>query len=88
MGGEIRWGVRPEREWSLMASLRVRLSPSAKRIKRKGESESPCLMPHEGEKGLEGTPFIRMENKVEEVRLTIQETQAGSKPKARREDLK
>jgi hypothetical protein len=88
MGGEIRWGVRPKREWSLMDSLRVQLSPSAKRIKRKGESGSPCLIPREGEKGLEGTSLIRMENRAEEVRLTIQETQAGSKPKARREDLK
>jgi hypothetical protein len=88
MGGEMPWGVRPEREWSLMAALRVRLSPSASRIKRKGDSGSPCLMPREREKGLEGTLLIRMENKAEEVRLTIQETQAGSKPKARREDLK
>jgi hypothetical protein len=52
------WGVRPEREWSLMAALRVRLSPSAIRMKRKGERGSPCLMPLEGEKGLEGTPLI------------------------------
>ena len=80
--------MRPVREWSLIVSLRVRLRLSAKRINRKGESGSPCLMPREGEKGVEGTPLIRMENRDEEVRLTIQETQAGSNPKARREDLR
>jgi len=57
-------------------------------MKRKGESGSPCLMPLEGVKGLEGTPLIRVENSYEEVRLTIHETQVGSKPKARREDFK
>jgi hypothetical protein len=71
-----------------MVSLRVQLSPYANRIKRKGESGSPCLMPLEGEKGLDGKPLMRMENNAEEVRLTIQETQDGSKPKARRKDLK
>jgi hypothetical protein len=71
-----------------MVSLRVWLSPSSSRIKRKGKSGSPCLMPHEGEKGLEGTLLIRMENRAKELRLTIQETQAGSKPKSRREALK
>jgi hypothetical protein len=88
MVGEIPWGVRPEREWSLMAALRVRLSPSAIKMKRKGESGSPCLMPREGEKALEGMPLMSMENKAEEVILTIQETEVESKPKARREGLK
>ena len=71
-----------------MTSLIVRLNPSAIRMKRKGESGSPCLIPLEGEKGFEGTPLMGMENRAEEVRLTIQETQMGSKPKARRVDLK
>jgi hypothetical protein len=88
MGGEIPWGVRLERELSRMATLIVRLSPSAIRMKRKGESGSPCLIPLEGEKVFEGTPLMRMENRAEEVRLMIQETQMGSKPKARRFDLK
>jgi hypothetical protein len=57
-------------------------------MKRKGESGSPCLIPREGEKGFVGTPLMRMENRAEEVRLTIQETHVGSKPKARRFDLK
>ena len=71
-----------------MASLMVQLIPSASRIKRKGESGSPCLMPREGEKGFEGMPLMRMENNVEEVILTVQETHSGSKLKARREDIK
>jgi hypothetical protein len=88
MGGEIPWGVRIERELSLMAALIVRLIPLAVRMKRKGESGSPCLIPLEGEKVFEGTPLMRMENRAEEVRLMIQETQMGSNPKARRVDLK
>jgi hypothetical protein len=38
----------------------------------------------EGEKGLEGMPLTRMENRADEVRLTIQETHEGLKTKARR----
>jgi flavorubredoxin len=37
-----------------------------------------------GEKGWEGTPLMRIENKVEEVRFKIQSTQVGAKPKAKR----
>jgi len=57
-------------------------------MKRKGKSGSPCLIPLEGEKDFEGMSLMMMENMAEEVRLTIQETQMGSKPKARRVDLK
>jgi hypothetical protein len=71
-----------------MAALMARLSPSTIKIKRKGESGSPCLIPLEGENGLEGMPLTKMENMANEVRLTIQETQDGSKPKARRVDFK
>ena len=88
MGGDIPWGVRPERELSIMDALMVRLGPSTIKIKRKGKSGSPCRIPLEGEKGLEGTPITRMENKVDEVRLTIQEIHEESKPKARRVDFK
>jgi hypothetical protein len=42
----------------------------------------------EGEKGIAGIPLIMMENRVEEVRLTIQETQLGSKLKVRRVEFK
>jgi hypothetical protein len=68
----------------VMATLIVRLSPSSIKMKRKGESGSPCLIPMEGEKGLEGMPLTRMENRADEVRLTIQETREGLKTKARR----
>jgi len=71
-----------------MDALMARLSPSTIKIKRKGESGSPCLIPLEGENGLEGTPLNRMEKMADEVRLKIQETQDGSKPKARRVDFK
>jgi len=57
-------------------------------MKRKGEKRSPCLMSLEGEKGIAGIPLIMMENIVEEVRLTIQETQLGSKLKVRRVEFK
>ena len=52
-----------------------RLSPSAMMMKRKGDRGSPCLIPLEGEKGLEGTPLMRREKKAEEVRFKIQVTQ-------------
>jgi hypothetical protein len=71
-----------------MVSLMARLILSAIRIQRKGKSGSPCLISLEGEKGLEGIPLTRMENMADEVRLTIQETQEGSKPKAIRVDFK
>jgi hypothetical protein len=83
-GGDIPWGVRPEREWSVMVSLMDQLSPSTIKMKRKGESGSPFLISLEGEKVLEGTPLTKMENRADEVRLNIQDTHKGSKPKARR----
>jgi hypothetical protein len=52
-------------------------------IKRKGERGSPCLIPLEGEKGLEGTPLTRREKKAEEVKFKIQSTQVWSKSKAK-----
>jgi hypothetical protein len=66
----------------MMVSLMTRLSLFTIRMKIKGESGLPCLTPLEGEEGLEGMPMTMMENRVDEVRLTIQETQEGSKPKA------
>jgi len=51
-----------------MVALMVWLRTFVVIMKRKGERESPCLMPLVGEKGHEGTPLIRMENKAEEVR--------------------
>jgi hypothetical protein len=71
-----------------MAALMARLIPSTIIMKRKDESGSPCLIPLERGKGFDGTPLIRMENKANEVRLTIQETHVGSKPKARRVEFK
>ena len=67
-----------------MAALIIQLSPSAIKMKIKGESGSSCMMPLEGEKGLDGTPLNMMENREKEVRFTIQVTHEGSKPKARR----
>jgi hypothetical protein len=43
-------------------------------MKRKGDRGSPCLIPLDGEKGFEGTPLMRRERNVEEVRLRIQVT--------------
>jgi hypothetical protein len=53
--------------------------------KKRGEGV-PLEIPLEGEKGLDGTPLIKIEKKVEEVRVMIQLTQASLKPKARRSD--
>ena len=41
--------------------------PSARSTNRKGERGSSFLMPLDGEKGLDGTPFTRMEKKAKEV---------------------
>jgi hypothetical protein len=57
-------------------------------MKRKGDKGSPCLIPRVGEKGCEGMPLIRIEKKVEEVKLRIQSTQAGANPKERSTDFK
>ena len=54
-----------------MVSLMALFNPSTIKMKRKGKSGSPCLIPLEGEKGLEGRPLTKIENKVEDVRLTI-----------------
>jgi hypothetical protein len=51
-------------------------------MKRKGERGSPCRIPRVGEKGREGTPLMRIEKKVEEVKFKIYSTQVGAKPKA------
>ena len=48
------------------ACLIDRQSPYIMRIKRKGESGSPCLRPLKGVKVLEGEPLTRIE-KLEEV---------------------
>jgi hypothetical protein len=45
------------------------------RMKRKGESGSPCRMPLEAEKGREGMPLNKIEKKADEVRFKIQLTQ-------------
>jgi hypothetical protein len=55
------------------------LRPSSMIMKRNGERGSPCLIPWVGEKGKEGTPLMRIEKKVEEVRFRIEFTQEGSK---------
>jgi len=65
----------PLREPSVSATLMHLPRPSAMRTNRKGERGSPCLMPREGEKGLDGTPFTMMEKNVEEISLRIQLTQ-------------
>ena len=44
------------------------LRPSAIRMKRKGESRSPCLMPLEGLNVEVGMPLSKMEKKEEEMR--------------------
>jgi len=55
----------------VISSLIVRLSHFSIKIKIKGESGSLCMIYVEGEKGLEGTPLTMMENKADEVTLTI-----------------
>jgi hypothetical protein len=53
-------------------------------MKRNGDRGPPCMIPRVGEKGREGTPLMRIENKEDEVRFRIQFTQEESKPKAKR----
>jgi len=45
-------------------------------MKMKAERGSPYIIPLEGEKVQEGTPLMRMEKKVVEVRFRIQVTQS------------
>jgi len=68
------WRGSPDKVLELIAVWMERLRPSAKMMKRKGERGSPCLIPLEGEKGLEGTPLISKEKKAKEVRFRIQVT--------------
>ena len=51
-----------------MAAGMVLLRPSAIRMKRNGESGSPCLMPLEGVNVEVGVPLSRMEKKEKEMR--------------------
>jgi hypothetical protein len=62
---------RPLRGPSVIAALIYLPRPSAISKNKKGERGSPCLMPPEGEKGLDGIPFTRMEKKVEEAIFRI-----------------
>ena len=71
-----------------MVSLMALFNPSTIKMKRKGKTRFPCIIPLEGEKGLEGMPLTKIENKVEDVRLKIQETQEESNKNARRVDSK
>ena len=41
------------------------------RIKRKGDSRSPCLIPFDGENVEDNVSLIKIEKKVEEVREMI-----------------
>jgi len=66
------WRGRPCREPFPMEAFIYCPRPSTVITKRKGERGSPCLMPHEGEKGWEGDPLTRMEKKVEVMRFMIQ----------------
>ena len=54
-----------------MATWMDLLRPSAIRMKRKGESGSPCLMPLEGLNVEVGMPLSKMEKKEEEVGMLL-----------------
>jgi hypothetical protein len=47
----------------------------------KGERESPCLMPQEGEKVEEGDPLTKIEKREEELRERTYLIQIGENPK-------
>ena len=65
-----------------MATWMVLLRPSAIRMKRNGESESPYQMPLEGLNVEVGVPLRRMEKNEEEMGEYIHWIQVGWKPKA------
>jgi hypothetical protein len=50
---------------STIATLRDMPRPSTIKIKRNGERRSPCRIPWEGEKVVEGEPLTRIEKKKE-----------------------
>ena len=74
---------KPFKRFSAIAAWMERPRPSAMMMKRKGERGSPCLIPLEGEKVLEGIPLTKMEKKAEEVKFMIHVTQLWSKLKAK-----
>ena len=76
IGGEMSCRGNPARQVFSIAAWMDRLSPSAMIMNRKGDRGSPCLIPLEGEKGLEGTPYARIEKKAKEVRFKIKATQS------------
>ena len=51
-------------------------------MKRQGDKGSPCRIPHEVEKVVEGEPLIRIEKKDEETRARTQFTHDVENPKA------
>jgi hypothetical protein len=57
---------------AVVAHFMLLLSPSIIKMNKKGDSESPCLMPLEGQKGLDGAPFIKSEYLNVETKMTIQ----------------
>lgn len=73
---------RPLNCWEWRASLMYCLRPSSIMTKIKGERGSPCWMPLEGWKGVEGIPLINIEKKVQVIRLITHLTQGGVKPNA------
>jgi hypothetical protein len=69
---------------STIAALMALPRPSTIKMKRKGDRGSPCLMPREGEKVVEGDPLTNIEKKAVEVRVSTHLIQRGEKPKSLR----
>ena len=53
-------------------------------MKRKGERGSPCLIPLEALKGVEGEPLTKIKKKVDETIFMTQLVQSFEKQKALR----
>jgi hypothetical protein len=64
-----------------ITTLRDLPRPYTIKMKRKGERESPCRIPHEVKKVDVGDPFTKIENKVEEVGDIIHLIQRGDNQK-------
>jgi hypothetical protein len=70
-GGLRLWMEMPCKVELCMVVWMVLLRPSTIRMKRNGDSGSPCQMPLEGLNVEVGVPLSRMEKKEEEMRDNI-----------------
>ena len=71
-------------KFDFLAAFIILPRPFAAIIKRNGDMGSPCWIPLEGMKVVEGDTLIRIEKKGAEMRDLIKSTHSSANPKVRR----